>query len=125
MRLIIPQSRIVKGSVDSTGIGRDEAEKGLCPEGIAPDSEKGLDPDSEKGFCPDSEKGLDPDSEKGFCPDSEEGFCSSLTEKTQYARFLMPISKLTIVFVVISVFNRGTLSLYCCHIIFIFRDKPW
>jgi len=109
MRLIIPQSRIVKGSVDSTGIGRDEAEKGLCPEGIAPDSEKGLDPDSEKGFC----------------PDSEEGFCSSLTEKTQYARFLMPISKLTIVFVVISVFNRGTLSLYCCHIIFIFRDKPW
>jgi hypothetical protein len=90
MRLIIPQSRIVKGSVDSTGIGRDEAQKGFCAE----------------GFC-------------------AEGFCSSLTENTQYARFLIPISKLTIVFVVIPVFNRGTLSLYGCHIIFIFRDKPW
>jgi len=117
MRLIIPQSRIVNGSVDSTGIGRDEAEKGFCAEGVGPDSEKGFCPDSEKGFCPDSET--------GFCPDSEKGFCSSLTENTQYARFLIPISKLTIVFVVISVFNRGTLSLYGCHIIFIFRDKPW
>jgi hypothetical protein len=108
MRLIIPQSRIVKGSVDSTGIGRDEAQKGF--------SAGGLGPDSEKGFCAG---GLGPDSETVFVS------CSSLTENTQYARFLMPISKLTIVFVVIPVFNRGTLSLYGCHLIFIFRDKQW